>query len=83
MSRHVLTVNLKDEPGVIETYRDDHREVWPEVRDSLMRVGVRRMDIHMLGRTLGEVVDMCDGIDYRVAFSSHAPRAIACPSGSA
>ena len=72
MSRHVFTVNLKDEPGVIETYRRYHREVWPEVRDSLMRVGVRRMDIHMLGRTLVMVVDMCDGIDYRVAFSSHA-----------
>lgn len=69
---HVLTVNLKNEPGVIEMYRRYHREVWPEVRDSLMRVGVRRMDIHMLGRTLVMVVDMCDGIDYRMAFKSHA-----------
>ena len=72
MSRHVFTVNLKDEPGVIETYRRYHRDVWPEVRDSLVQVGVRRMDIHLLGRTLVMVVDMSDGIDYRDAFKLHA-----------
>jgi L-rhamnose mutarotase len=75
----VLTTNLKGDPAVVETYRRYHREVWPEVLASLRRVGVERMDIHLLGRRLVMVVEMRDGLDYRAAFRSHAtssPRVI-------
>ena len=70
--RHVLTVNLKDDPGVVELYRRHHREVWPEVQASLGRVGVQEMDIYLLGRRLVMVVEMRDGLDYRAAFRTHA-----------
>ena len=72
MSLHVFTVNLKDGPGVIETYKQHHRQIWPEVQNSLLNVGVERMDIHLLGRTLVMVVQMRDGLDYLSAFKSHA-----------
>lgn len=70
--RHVFTVNLKDAPGILETYTRHHRDVWPEVQDSLKRVGVEQMDIYLLGRRLVMIVEMRDGLDYRVAFKSHA-----------
>lgn len=72
MSRYVFTVNLKDDPAVIETYTQHHRRVWPEVEESLLRVGVERMDIYLLGRRLVMIVEMPDGLDYRTAFRSHA-----------
>ena len=72
MTVHVFTLNLKDGPGVIDTYKQHHRQIWPEVRESLLRVGVERMDIHLLGRALVMVVQMRDGLDYRSAFTSHA-----------
>lgn len=73
MSRqHVFTVNLKDDAGIVETYTRHHRDVWPEVQDSLRRVGVERMDIYLLGRRLVMIVEMRDGLDYRTAFTSHA-----------
>jgi len=31
MSRHVLRVDLRDEPAAIAAYREHHRRVWPEV----------------------------------------------------
>jgi L-rhamnose mutarotase len=68
----VLTINLKDDPEVIAAYRRYHREVWPEVQQSLKRCGVRRMDIHLLGRRLVMIVEMQDGTDYAAAFKSHA-----------
>ncbi len=68
----VLTINLKDDPAVIEAYRRYHREVWPEVQQSLTRCGVRRMDIHLLGRRLVMIVEMKDGTDYAAAFKLHA-----------
>ena len=72
MGRHVLTVDLRDDPAAIAAYREHHRRVWPEVIASLRRAGVEQMDIHLLGRRLVMVVDLPDGADYRRVFDSHA-----------
>ena len=37
---------------VVAEYKAHHRRVWPEVRRSLRRVGVKAMDIYALGRRL-------------------------------
>ena len=55
----------------IAAYRDHHRRVWPEVVASLRRAGVRRMDIHLLGRTAVMVVDLADGLDLARVFANH------------
>ena len=70
--RHVFTLNLKDDPAIVDAYRRHHRAVWPEVQASLRRVGVEQMDIYLLGRRLVMVVEMRDGLDYRDAFRAHA-----------
>jgi len=72
MSTHVLTLNLKDDPAAIASYRRHHRDVWPEVLRSLRHVGVERMDIHLLGRRAVMIVETADGLDLRAAFSAHA-----------
>jgi len=71
MSRHVLTVNLRDDPAAIAAYREHHLHVWPEVIESLRRIGVQHMDIHLLGRRLVMIVEVNDGIDLRQAFAAH------------
>ena len=71
MTRYVLTINLKDDPAVIQTYRDYHRRVWPEVLESLRTVGVEQMDIHQLGRRLVMILQLADGLDFRRAFATH------------
>jgi L-rhamnose mutarotase len=71
MTRHVLTVNLKNDAKAIQTYRDHHRRVWPEVLDSLRSVGVQQMDIHMLGRRLVMILEVSDGLDFRRALAAH------------
>jgi L-rhamnose mutarotase len=71
MNRHVLTVNLKDDPAAIDAYRRHHARVWPEVLESLRRAGVRDMDIHLLGRQLVMVVELEDGLDVSRVFAAH------------
>ena len=71
MTRYVLTLNLKDDPAVIQAYVDHHRRVWPEVLESLRRVGVQQMDIHLLGRHLVMILELTDGLDFRRAFAMH------------
>jgi L-rhamnose mutarotase len=72
MKQYVLTVDLRDDPEAIAAYREHHRRVWPEVVESLRTVGVRNMDIHLLGRRLVMVVVMEDGLDITRAFARHA-----------
>ena len=72
MTRHVLAVDLKDDPAAVETYREHHRRVWPEVLRSLRGAGVTDMEIYLLGRRLVMVVDLQDGLDVRRAFAAHA-----------
>ncbi len=72
MTRHVLTVDLKDDPAVIEAYKTHHRRVWPEVLRSLRNAGLADLQIYMLGRRLVMLVDMQDGRDVHRAFAAHA-----------
>jgi len=71
VNRHVLTLDLKDDPRGVAAYRRYHRAIWPEVRDSLRRVGVLRMDIYQLDRRLVMVMDTRKGFDLRRSFAAH------------
>ena len=75
MIRQVLAVDLKDD-AVVDTYRDYHRRVWPEVLESLRTSGVIDVQIYLLGRRLVMIADLDDGVDLRRAFdariASHA-----------
>jgi L-rhamnose mutarotase len=71
MKRYVLTVDLKDDPRLIEEYKAHHRAVWPEVQESLHRVGIRAMDIYALGRRLTMVMDTADDFDLQKSFAAH------------
>src|SRR5262245_17524421 len=72
MTRHVLTIDLRDDPAAIAAYREHHQRVWPEVVASLRDAGVERMDIHILGRRLVMIVELADGADYHRVFASHS-----------
>ena len=71
MTRHVFTLDLRDDPAAIAEYRRQHERVWPEVIESLRRSGVDEMEIHLLGRRLVMIVEMRDGADYQRAFATH------------
>jgi L-rhamnose mutarotase len=71
LTRQVFTVDLRDDPAAIATYREHHRRVWPEVIASLRGAGVEQLDIHILGRRLVMIVELRDGADYRHVFAAH------------
>jgi L-rhamnose mutarotase len=78
ITRSVLTIDLRDDPAAIESYREHHERVWPEVLASLRAAGVRDMNIYLQGRRLVMVVDTEDR-DFRGCFAIHAtsdPRVI-------
>jgi L-rhamnose mutarotase len=70
MNRYVLTVDLKDDPAAIATYKAHHQRVWREVLASLRTAGIREMEIFLLERRLVMVVET-DGRDIRECFALH------------
>jgi L-rhamnose mutarotase len=63
MKQYGRTLNLKDDPKVIESYLEYHRAVWPEVEAGLRGIGIRRMLIWNLGRRLFMFLETEDGFD--------------------
>lgn len=59
-TRHVLALDLKDDPALIKEYEAHHRAVWPEVLAHLERQGVVGMTIHRLGTRMVMVMDTDD-----------------------
>jgi len=41
-----LTLDLKDDPVLIQEYEDYHQAVWPEIKESILRAGVLNMEIY-------------------------------------
>lgn len=68
MQRIVRTLQLKDDPVLIERYKEVHAEVWPEVKAGIKEVGVDVMDIYLHGNTAVMILEVPDGLDVQQAF---------------
>ncbi|MAE61570.1 MAG: hypothetical protein CMJ49_09465 [Planctomycetaceae bacterium] len=68
MRYFALTVNLKDDPRIIEQYKAYHRDVWPKVEQAMREVGITAMKIFLVGRQLFLWVETVDEFDEAVDF---------------
>ena len=66
----MLTIDLKNDPAIIHSYRTHHQQVWPEVLASLRRAGITRMDIYILDRRLVMILET-DGRDFQQCMALH------------
>lgn len=46
MKRYVMALDLINDPQLIKEYEDYHREVWPEIKRSILDAGVKQMEIY-------------------------------------
>jgi len=72
-----MALDLKDPPGVVERYKDYHRSVWPEVKESLRNIGISKMKIFLIGRHLFMYVEVPEDFDTDRDFPKYmdAPKA--------
>lgn len=70
-----LTINLREDPQIIEKYKEYHRNVWPEVEQALKTVGVTSMKIFLLGRRLFMYMETMDNFvvdrDFAMYLKQH------------
>ena len=64
MKRYCQTLELVDNPAMIEKYLDAHRHVWPEIQAGIRSVGILDMQIYALGTRLFMICDTVDEFDW-------------------
>ena len=69
--RYCQTLDLKDDPTLIEAYvkRHGEKEVWPEIREGIRSVGILEMEIYILDNRLFMIVETPLDFDWDEAFA--------------
>lgn len=74
VKRYVQTMELYDDPELIEKYKQLHSRAhnWKEIRDGIRQVGILEMDIYLLGTTLVMIVETPVDFDWDSAMAKLA-----------
>ena len=68
MKRYCLTLDLKDDPGLIAEYKRHHEHIWPEITKSIRDSGIEDMEIYLLGTRMFMIME----VDERFSFEAKA-----------
>ena len=71
MKQYGRTLNLRNDPTIIDRYLEYHRAVWPEVEQGLRGIGIHRMLIWILGRRLFMFMETEDHFDPERDFATY------------
>ena len=64
MQRYCLALDLKDDPALIAEYEDWHRQVWPEILESIHSSGILKMEIYRTGNRLFMIMETTDDFSF-------------------
>lgn len=64
MKRYCQTLQLVNDPVLIQKYIEVHSQVWPEIIEGQHQVGILQMQIFARGNQLFMIVDTCDDFDW-------------------
>lgn len=64
MKRYSLTLDLKNDPSLIKQYEDLHKEVWPEILQSIKESGIVNMEIYRFGNRLFMIMETTEEFSF-------------------
>ena len=70
--RHCLTLDLKDDPALIDEYRKHHQAVWPGVLESLRASGIEHAEIYLRGTRMVMVLTVGPTFSFEAKASADA-----------
>ncbi len=56
--RYALACDLKDQPELIAEYIELHKNVWPEIIESIKAAGIEDMEIYNIGNRLFMIMEV-------------------------
>ncbi|MPR35852.1 L-rhamnose mutarotase [Salmonirosea aquatica] len=66
MKRYCLTLDLKDDPALIEKYKEHHapENQWPGINRHIRATGVERMEIYLFGTRMCMFMEVHDDFTF-------------------
>ena len=64
MKRYSLTLDLKNDPELIQEYEKIHKEVWPEIIKSIKDSGIQNMEIYRYQNRLFMIMEVNDDFSF-------------------
>ncbi|HJY21464.1 MAG TPA: L-rhamnose mutarotase [Hanamia sp.] len=64
MKRYSLTLDLKNDPELIQQYEKIHKEVWPEIIKSIKDSGIENMEIYRYQNRLFMIMEVSDDFSF-------------------
>lgn len=62
--RYVLACDLKNNPELIKDYKEYHKKIWPEIKESILASGIHKMDIYNTGNRLFMSIEAGEGFSF-------------------
>ena len=62
--RHCLALDLVDDHALIKEYEQYHKNVWPEILNSIHNSGIQSMEIYRAGNRLFMIIDANDSFSF-------------------
>lgn len=57
LKRYCLALDLKDDPVLIQKYKEYHKEIWPEITVSIKDSGIENMQIYLVGNRMFMIME--------------------------
>lgn len=64
MKKYALTLDLKNDPALIDQYIDHHRRVWPEIIESIRTSGITKMEIYHVDTRLFMMIEADESFSF-------------------
>ena len=62
--RFCLTLDLKDDPKLIAEYKRYHKQIWPEITESIKDSGIEDMEIYLFGTRMFMIIEVIESFSF-------------------
>ena len=73
--RFCLTLDLKNDPKLIDEYKRHHQKVWPEIVRSIKESGIEDMEIYLRGTRMFMIMEVNEHFSFEAKDKADAGNA--------
>lgn len=70
--RYCFAVDLIDDPELIAVYEEWHKQIWPEIHDSITSQGIEQMEIYRVSNRLFMIMDVNEQFSFEAKAAADA-----------
>lgn len=72
MRKYCLALDLADDDTLIASYEKWHKEVWPEIIESITSAGIEQMEIYRVGNRLFMIMEVNAAFSFEAKANADA-----------